>query len=181
MLKVDRHHFHPITAEYEFPASSYHYYKKSRNGACGERPNFQTSRKTPSPNGDVKTYLQRSPTSTVVGSLNIGTTGHSPVNRHMANRMSLKRKVSFKIPHSPTFKDEPASDFKPNQHPLLELKVNEAYAGARFHNPPAADSLPKPPTHWVNATCSSALGQMCSVAQLDNITLHVKGLLNVQA
>ena len=55
------------------------------------------------------------------------------------------------------------------------------YAGARFHSPPLPNTLPKPPTHWLNASCAATVSPMLNAPFLDSIAVHLKGLLNVQA
>ena len=61
-------------------------------------------------------------------------------------------------------------------------KLNaDTYAGARFHSPPSPHTLPKPPTHWINATCVTTVSPMLNAPFLDSIAVHLKGLLNVQA
>lgn len=58
--------------------------------------------------------------------------------------------------------------------------VRDTYAGARFHNPPQPDVLPKPPTHWMSKPTSTDFLQPCSSPHLNVLSAHLKGLLKVQ-
>uniref|UniRef100_H2Y7Z1 Proline-rich nuclear receptor coactivator 2 n=1 Tax=Ciona savignyi TaxID=51511 RepID=H2Y7Z1_CIOSA len=61
----------------------------------------------------------------------------------------------------------------PNSHALFN---SGSYAGARFHSPPTADVLPKPPLHWVNpSTCAQQLQKQ----ELTDMSQRLKGMLKV--
>ncbi|XP_002127241.2 uncharacterized protein LOC100177436 [Ciona intestinalis] len=51
-----------------------------------------------------------------------------------------------------------------------------SYAGARFHSPPTADVLPKPPQHWVNVP---SCAQQMQNQQLNELSTRLKGMLKV--
>jgi len=50
-----------------------------------------------------------------------------------------------------------------------------AYAGAKFSEPPSPESLPKPPTHWMN------FGAVLEPVTCDNMSTQIKMLLKVAA
>jgi len=67
----------------------------------------------------------------------------------------------------------------------FEIQCNQeidciSYAGSRFHRPPKPNALPKPPSHWVESNNIPSINRVCNNDCLDNITVHLKGLLKVQ-
>lgn len=55
------------------------------------------------------------------------------------------------------------------------------FAGAKFHDPPSPQSLPKPPTHWIEDD-SPSWGMFSSSSPVlhDQIAAQLKTLLKVQ-
>lgn len=138
-------------------------YTRRKRGSL-KNTNFSGNRKTPSPNKEYK-ILRRSPNNTTASSF------HSRVSERNSPRHTDK---TVKVGLNTRTEKSLASS------PKLAEQV-DSYAGARFHNPPSPDTLPKPPTHWLNDGCAASVSPMLNAPFLDSITVHIKGLLNVQA
>jgi len=129
---------------------------------------FPMNRKAPSPQKEYKILSRRS-------SSNLAHTGS--LQDELNERLSPTRQSFTSVNNGLNCDDDSQT---------LEIfssdKLNATtYAGARFHSPPSPNSLPKPPTHWLNATCAASVSPMLNAPFLDSIAVHLKGLLNVQA
>ena len=135
--------------------------KKRQKSVKSKSP---TNRKAPSPQKEYKILSRRS-------SSNLARNLQKDFNE----RSSPTR-------HSPSVNNRLSNDDYLQALETSTEKLNATtYAGARFHSPPSPNSLPKPPTHWLNATCAASVSPMLNAPFLDSMAVHLKGLLNVQA
>ena len=134
---------------------------RKRQKSAKSKP-FANGRKTP-PHKEFKILSRR-----------------SPINLARSPPSDLSERTS-PISHQSSFVDNKViSDMQTFDFSTTD-KLSSTYAGARFHSPPSPNTLPKPPTHWVNATCAATVNPMLNAPFLDSIAVHLKGLLNVQA
>lgn len=64
-----------------------------------------------------------------------------------------------------------------------ECISSNAFAGSSFESPPAADRLPRPPTHWIDSRGTACHRLQYTVQESkyseDLLTRHIKALLKV--
>lgn len=119
-----------------------------------------------------------------IGSSNNGTM--IILQRSPARSPTLGLMNGKQSPITPCLLDNPcpplvSKDGTPEPTATQQLVDGKSYAGSRFHTPPRADLLPKPPTHWISCNMAMARSASLFANQSFNMNMHLKGLLKVQA